>query len=126
MASKVNLRQLDALRQILYTGAIAGVHPSTFRALVNRGLVHKYTHDLTLEGIRTVNPDFEPVQPSPEVEEARRVQNELIAVIEKRGWSLNMRLSKDMPEDITGLSLLQVVYPEWISEFRRMIIQFQR
>lgn len=122
MATKLNTRQHDALKRILYTDNASGIHQSTLRSLVRQGFLNS-VNEITLKGIAEVAPDAPQPVIKPEIEEARKIQDQLVALIERKGWDLSMRISRDLPEGITGLSLCRVVFPEYVSDFKRMLIQ---
>lgn len=125
MPRTLNTHQRTALAHILYTDSAIGINRNTLKALQRRGFINS-VYQVTCAGIAAINPDAPQPVITAEMEETRRAQDQLIAIIEKRGWDLAMRLSRDLPKDITGLSLCRMIYPEYLSDIKRMIIQFSR
>lgn len=120
---RLTTKQSDALKKILFTDRLEGISRPTLTSLTRRGLLSSELR-LTLKALQIIAPEAANKNASLEIQEARQVQNELIEVINKRGWKLNQRLSRDLPPEITGLSLKTIAFPEHISEFKRMIIHF--
>lgn len=119
---KLTANQTAALKKILYTDVSTGINGNTLKALQRRGFINS-VNQITCEGIAAIAPDAPKPVITTEMEEARQTQDQLIAIIEKRGWDLTMRISRDMPEEITGISMCRVIYPEYLSDIKRMIVQ---
>lgn len=118
----VTQKQLDALKKILYTDISYDIDGRTLAALKRKHLINSVCQ-ITEEGILTINPNAPKVEIPAINIEARQVQDELITLICNKRWDLSMRLSRDLPSDITGASLIGVVYPEYVSDFKRMLVQ---
>lgn len=107
------------------TDTIANIHPLTLRSLRRHGWINSINQIMS-EGIDIICPNAPQIVISPEIEETRKVQDELIAIIEKNHWSLTMPLSRDMPPEITGIALVQMVFPAYLSDLKRMVIQLEK
>lgn len=65
------------------------------------------------------------VNPDPVRDACRVLQNDLLVMATGRGFSYDMRVSKDMPPDITLNSLLIYIYPEYTSELNAVLRNLQ-
>ncbi len=54
--------------------------------------------------------------------EVRRVQDMIIVAAEKRGYDEYMRVSNNMPSDITLNSIRHVIYPDYLSELENVLL----
>jgi len=51
----------------------------------------------------------------------RALQDEILDRMDKLNISYNMRVSRDMPSEITGIKLISYIYPEYESELRNVL-----
>lgn len=62
-----------------------------------------------------------------ERDEARAVQDELLALAERMGYPTNdnIRVAHDVPPDVTLRALRELIFPDCVPVFRRVIRELQ-
>ena len=114
--TKLTIKQYEGLKELLY-GSYLNINSRTLASLKRRGLTDGYK--LTVAGCDVL--ELPKVEVSEKAQETRKVQDEIMALVDHAGWSYSMRVSSDMPPDITVYSLMTVVYPDYLSVLRGVL-----
>jgi len=113
-------KQVEALQAILY-GKWWDVNKRTMTSLKRRGFTNGY--DLTAKGCDAL--DLPKPALDPKREELRALQDDIIDLATKQGFPEHMRVSVNMPDDVTVRSLRIMIYPEHIDTLKGVLFNLK-
>ena len=108
--------QTEGLKAILY-GNWHKVNKRTMGRLKQLKLTDGY--ELTVAGCDALH--LPKVEVPPRVTEAREVQDQILALVDRLGWSDALAVSTEMPSGILVYHLRRMVYPDYLSELRGVL-----